>query len=365
MLVYSQKILAFISEIKQAIREILSEEMGLSVRGNRFYVGQSSYPLSVVIYDHKNMLGYFESEFYELGFHERMMEAKKELLRDLIRHELGHYMTFIKHGLVPSHGAEYREVCRCYGWGESVYKATLCLQEASAISSLDSSILRKVQKLIALSKSGNAHEAEEALIKSQQLLLKYNVEFVETSDEEKIYLKRLLKQKKENGKMRAIAKILENFFVSAVYRKGDGFIVLEILGSLHNIEIAEYVAEFLDQEMEKLWQETKRLSHLSGLLAKNSFFLGIAKGYCQKMQGLKRDYSKELSSSVMVLEKKLAEQKALVYERLTTTRSQGSHCQKSSSLGEQLGRKLHISSALGNPSPSRSCTHLLAQTNSR
>ena len=71
------------------------------------------------------------------------------------------------------------------------------------------------------------------MIKSQQLLLKHNIDskYVGCDDEEKVFLKRILKQKKENAKMRAIALILETFFVSIVYSRGYGFIYLEIVGN--------------------------------------------------------------------------------------------------------------------------------------
>ncbi len=64
----------------------------------------------------------------------------------------------------------------------------------------------------------------------------------------KLFLKRILKQKKENAKMRSIAHILETFFVSTVYSRAGDFIYLEILGNAVNVEIAEYVASILQDE---------------------------------------------------------------------------------------------------------------------
>jgi hypothetical protein len=134
------------------------------------------------------------------------------------------------------------------GWGEEIYKASVCLEnENQACEIVESSIFRKVQKLMALATSSNKNEAEQAMIKSQQLLLKYNIEskYIDGEDDEKIFLKRIMKQKKENAKMRSIATILETFFVNVVYSRAGDFIYLEILGNAVNIEIAEYVAEVL------------------------------------------------------------------------------------------------------------------------
>lgn len=358
MLVYSERIVRFVKQIQMAAKEILSREMGLKVFGERFYVGNASYPISICLYDNKKMLGYFDADFYEMGFHERLMRVKYDQLYDLIRHELAHYLTFIHWGQVQDHGGEFRSFCQKLGWGENVYKASFCLEEHESTECEENAILRKVQKLMALSTSTNSHEAELALIKSQQLLLKHNLEFVPGVDEEKIYLKRILKQKKEDTKMRAIAKILETFFVSTVYRRTDDFIVLEILGSLVNVEIAEYVADILKLELEKLWEHAKKNYALKGLVAKNSFFLGIARGYCQKIEALKRTYDQGMTTALMVIEKKLVAQQDLVYSRLSSRRSSHSHCQASSSLGEMLGRQLNINPALARAQGSSSSLYL-------
>jgi hypothetical protein len=352
MIIYSKKIIHFINEITFTIKNILSKELRHRVYGDRFYdrLEKFSYPIKVVIYNHKSMLGYFDPNFYELGFHECLMHSKKEQLHQVIRHELAHYFTFIHHGeTVAHHGPEFRTFCQLNGWGEEVYKATICLEDGQhATSAEESSILRKVQKLMALASSSNKHEAEQAMIKSQQLLLKHNLEarYIGIEDEEKIFLKRIMKQKRENAKMRSIAQILGTFFVNTVYSRGGDFIYLEILGNAVNIEIAEYVAIILDGELDKLWDQAQMHCNLKGTVAKNSFFLGLAKGYCQKIQSLKRGYNNDITQALMVIEKKLIDAKTMVYQRLSSKTSSGNTCRKSLALGEQMGQKLNINPAL-------------------
>ncbi len=350
MIVYSRKVIQFVRDIKQTIRDILSREVRLKVGRERFYGRErTSYPIAVVIYNHKAMLGYFDPSFYELGFHECLMHASREELHHVIRHELAHYMTFIKHGeTVQPHGVEFREFCKKLGWGEDVYRATLCLEGSQEASKLEESgVFRKIQKLLALATSSNTNEAEQAMIKSQQLLLKYNIESKYMGpDDEKVFLKRILKQKKETAKMRSIARILGTFFVSTVFRRGQDCITLEILGSAVNLEIAEYVADFLQVELDHLWDRAQKHANLKGMIAKNSFFLGLAKGYCDKIQALKREHNSEVTHALMVIEKKLTDAKAMAYPRLSSSRSSGSHCPQSSALGQQMGRELNIKAAI-------------------
>ncbi len=348
MIVYSKKIIQFVDEIKRAVKDVLSKEIRLKVAGDRFYDKRYSYPIKVVVYNNKSMLGYFDPHFYELGFHERLMHSSQ--LHNVIRHELAHYMTFIAHGATDQpHSPEFRAFCIKMGWDEEVYRATICLENETAAVQ-ESAVLRKVQKLMALAASSNTNEAEQAMIKSQQLLLKHNMEYTGETDEERVFLKRIMKQKRENAKMRSIATILETFFVSIVYCRAADFTYLEILGSSVNIEIAEYVAGFLEAELDTLWKQAQRQANLKGKIAKNSFFLGLAKGYCNKIQALKREYNSDVMHALMVIEKKLTLAKALVYPRLSSTRSGGNYCMESSAVGEQMGRQLTINPALNRSS---------------
>lgn len=352
MIVYSKKIVRFVREIKFLIREILMNEAGFHVLGDRFYdpEGRFSYPIKVVMYNTKTMLGYFDPNFYEIGMHECLMYAHQKQVHEIVRHELAHYLTFINYGAsVQAHGNEFRTVCWALGWGEGVYRATCCLEgEVDLSGGEESSVLRKVKKLMALATSSNSYEAEQAMIKSQQLLLKHHIEseYIYAEDEEKIFLKRILKQKRENAKMRAIAQILQTFFVSVVYNRGGDHTYLEILGNSTNIEIAEYVADVLQNELERLWTQAKQEANLKGMVAKNSFFFGIAKGYCNKIQSLKKEYGKEAMHTLMVIEKQLVDGKAMAYSRLSSKRGQGSYCPESSALGEQMGRQLNINPAV-------------------
>ena len=84
---------------------------------------KNSYPIQIVIFNDRNMLGYFDPTFYELGFHERLMYSRKEQLHEVIKHELAHYITFITHGEgVQAHGPEFRAFCQSMGWGKRFIK---------------------------------------------------------------------------------------------------------------------------------------------------------------------------------------------------------------------------------------------------
>jgi hypothetical protein len=351
VIVYSKKIIRFIDAVKGIIREILVREVGLMVRGDRFYDRRHacSYPIHVVIYNNESVLGYFDSAFYEIGIHERLMNSQREQLYNVIRHELAHYITFINYGALQTpHSQEFRATCQKMGWGEEVQKATILLENET--EERESDILRKVKKLLALASSSNVHEAENAMLKSQQLLLKHHLEApsIDREDDEKVVLKRIMKQKRINAKGHAIGKILATFFVSVVYNRGGEYTHLEVVGDSVNVAIAEYVAGVLDHELDVMWGRAQLSSKLRGTVAKNSFFTGLAKGYCDKVQALKRNATNDETHALMVIEKKLVDATAMVYPRLSSSRVSAQHCHDASMLGEHMGKHLSINPAVKN-----------------
>jgi hypothetical protein len=82
------------------------------------------------------------------------------------------------------------------------------------------------------------------------------------------------------------------------------------------------------------------------MIAKNSFFTGIAKGYCNKIQALKREYPSDVTNALMVIEKKLTDAQGLAYPHLRSSSSHARHCRASSALGEKMGRQLNINPAV-------------------
>lgn len=352
MLVYSQQIIQFVSEIQGFVKDILSREARLKVFGERFYNASQtvSYPIKIVVFTNEIMLGYFDPHFFELGFAECLMGASKKRVQDVIRHELAHYITFIQYGKTATpHSYEFKDICQRMGWGKEVYEANQNIEIIKEnFLSEKSCIFRKVQKLLALASSKNVHEAELAMMKSREILLKHNIEssFIQAIDEEKIFLKRIMKQKRLNARMKAIGRILQTFFVNVVYVRSKEYIHLEILGSAAHIEIAEYVAGVLEHELDVLWNQARKQSQLKGALAKNSFFFGLAKGYCDKVEALKNEYSEKVAHSLIVLEQKLIHAKEMIYPRLCATKSNRSYSLQASLLGEHMGKQLTIHSSL-------------------
>jgi len=354
MIIYNKTTETFIARVKLLIREIMSNELNIELRRSRFLFNNYLYPIHIVVFEHSNILGYFSSDNYTIGLNKYLMfRAKNDVLKNIIRHELAHLLTFITHGSdCPSHGKQYREICKQYHWNKDVYLAKADLKDLNNKIEGDidtEKLLSKIKKLLALAQSSNAHESQLATIKANQLLLKHNLNLLDSNIEEETCVLTVLESKRSNGKMRAIYQILKSFYVQPVLNYGKGRVYLEIIGNRQNVLIGEYVAHFLDKELESLWKKSKIEMNLKGTSSKNSFFLGAAKGFDKKMEVLTKDAFTN-SKELILLKDNLTKHVNRVYPRMSASYDSTNTCEKSLELGLKAGKNLSINPSVKNSS---------------
>src|SRR5262249_50986261 len=130
-------------------------------------------------------------------------------------------------------------------------------------------VLGRIAKLLALAQSQNRHEAEAAMARAQELMLKHNLE---APPRHGAYGFRHLGA--PTGRIseaeRTLANLLgDHFFVEVIWvpvwraRQGKRGSVLEVCGTAVNLEMAAYVYDFLMATADRLWDDYKRAQRLS------------------------------------------------------------------------------------------------------
>lgn len=347
MFIYDSTSIAFIQKSELFLKEIL-EGAGISIKKSRFLFNGYFYPINVVVFEGKEW-GHFNGPYFQIALNRKLIySAKDSVVRDILKHELAHYFTWILYPGASAHGAEFREVCRRFGFPEEVAEATMNLEESNLAKEgdIDSErILEKVKKLFSLAQSSNAHEAELATLKANELLLRHNLDYIKDTPEP-IYLDRLLMRKRKDSKLSAIYSILKHFIVKPVISQGRESCCLEVSGSLTNVKLAGYVANFLDKELDHLWEEARKEYRLKGLQAKNSFYLGVAQGFEDKMTVTKMQYSEKDQKALVLVEKKLEIDTQVIYKRLGQSRSGHQTDYEASLAGHEKGLSLTIRNAV-------------------
>ncbi len=273
-----------------------------------------------------------------------MRQAKDAVIRDVLRHEIAHMMTHLYYGTnIDAHGTEFKNICSRYGWSHEISKATLDIASANDSYEGDlktEKLLAKLQKLMALSESTNTHEAELAMSKANELLIKHNLDRLEVDqDDEVVYVLPVMFSAKSNAKMHAVYEILKTFYVAPVFTKRQGQVALDIVGDQASVKIAEYVSFFLQDELERLWIKAKKENDLKGLRAKNSFFSGVARGYVEKIQNSQKEFHQSALVKVQGSSQKML---ARVYGRLSSTSSSSKADSSALHAGSNAGKKMNI-----------------------
>lgn len=231
------------------------------------------------------------------------------------------------------HGPAFQQACSKLGISHS----------ATFHRSKPTGLQAKLEKCLALSQSDNPHEAALAMKKAQELAercFEFNPE--DQSPFASLYLASFSRRRAID---KVLAALIHQFFgVYAVWvesEKLDGTSqnVLEISGMPKDLEIAEYIWNFLRAELERLWKCQKK-NRIQG--SKREFQLGVLSGI--RSQLTKSDYT----GSALVLLRDEALGKFVRARLGRLSRGRGSRFFKSEAYqnGVQQGRELNIHSPI-------------------
>lgn len=352
--------------------QIMTDEMGLSVKRSRFQWRGYLYPLHFVVFEDPKKLGYFDSSNYQIGLHKKLMYlAKDEVIKDILRHELAHFYSFLLNGdnfkNLEAHGNEFREVCRGFRWDENVYRAYSNLDQDNLKASENPDFERlknRIHKLMALSESDNPHEAERATLKANEYLLKYNIQNLAAFDKEEMsetVVLSVIREKRLNATLNALYDILGYFYVQPIINRNRDGVSLDVVGSRLNVEIAEYVAKFLKAEFERLWRIAKKKDqNLTGSKMKNSYLLGLSRGFCSKLKKERLEVIVPAHGNELIaLEGQLTERVKLAFPRLSRQQSsQASLDLKALQKGHQDGLSLSVKKGVSQGNKGNLIPHL-------
>jgi len=219
-------------------------------------------------------------------------------VQEVLFHEMAHQYVEEVLGILEErpHGETFKAVCLEHGIDPSAtgrVQPWLARRKKSAIKSSENhKMIDKVNKLLALAQSTNAHEAQNAMAKAQAFLLKHNLSLLETQTERKYTHKQIGRVGRRNPIRSIISAILSRFFfVEAIWTFGydpdedRSGRVLEICGTPENVEMAEYVYDYLQNTSELLWTAHKKKEQISENRHRRTFIYGLLDGFYKKLEG--------------------------------------------------------------------------------
>ncbi len=345
-----------LKKIREIAHQILSLELKAEVKRERFYWGNYWIPLSFSIFEGKNA-GRCIPWLFQIGINIRVLNSGNwPVITDILRHEIAHLITFLEYPDCPRpHGVEFNQICLKY-FSKEVAKASINLEEIFNQKDQEQieKTISKVQKLFSLAQSSNNHEALLAIQKANQILLQFNIN-LDIMSEDQTYMLSVISGKRCQEKHQAIAKIIQEFYVAPIFSHAKNKFFLHVVGSKANVQFADYLAVYLDRELERLWEITKG-SKKTTIRAKNSFFRGIAVGFLKKMSDDKanlagvfiKEEKMQLATVLKNQEKELLKHLDRAFPKRRSSFSQSITDHSWSEVGKSAGEKLSFNRPLEN-----------------
>ncbi len=300
------------------------------------------------IVDLKSRWGSWESQTRTLSIATRLItDYSWSTVLQVFKHEIAHqYVDEIIAIQEDPHGPSFKQACEILGvekWAQkSEIHSSVLLADLShpSKSPEEEALLRRIERLLALSQSTNEHEALAAMNKVSELHEKYKISqlSLESSDEFKTHIidHKVRRLASFHG---SLASILINYFsvhvvFSSLYDKDtqSSHKIIEILGRPESVQLAEYVYWFLYNTLKVLWKQYKERTNVQGVAAKNTYYLGVLKGFDNKMQNSKKERTEQITlasnekSLVRLEQKRLDDYLKSRHPRLHTARSTRRTC---------------------------------------
>ncbi|MDP6777016.1 MAG: DUF2786 domain-containing protein [Candidatus Latescibacteria bacterium] len=214
---------------------------------------------------------------------------------DTLRHEMAHQYVQEVLGNEDDrpHGPAFREACHTLRCVPRPRAALDDLHTDGGAETEEARIFRVLRKVLSLADSPNENEAQVAVQKARHLLMKYNVDLVELDAERRFEVRCLGDVKGRHPSYELwLASILSGFFFVEVIwansydaRRDQKGTVLQIHGTRANLDMAEYVHDYLRTLLDRLWEEYRAGNGLTGNRERQRYFTGVLEGFHDKLQG--------------------------------------------------------------------------------
>lgn len=218
-------------------------------------------------------LGWWSAKTNTISISSHLIKTEVwDLVLEVLKHEMAHQYVSEYYDNTDIHGKYFKLACKKLG----VHPAFVSggkdyperLQNFKGELPADArKMLRKVEKLMALGQSNNQAEAQAASRKANYLLNKYNLQQINTGDDNPDikYLTICHKKKRIESIQRALLSILKNYYyvdclTSHTYHAQDDTVYKSIVlvGKDEALKVAEYAYHFLVDVGQTLWQNFKR-----------------------------------------------------------------------------------------------------------
>jgi hypothetical protein len=206
----------------------------------------------------------------------------------VLEHEMAHQFVDEVLGVrdETAHGETFARVCAERGIDARAAGAPVAAGDAVV-----DRMLERIRKLLALAGSPEQHEAELAMRKAHELMLRHNIEEAAARAARRYEVRYVGDATKRGTRVESevVGVLTEFFFVKAIRipvylpRLGRSGAVYEISGTRQNVELACHVHAFLLATSERLWRDNRGDARVRSGRDRLSYQSGVVEGFRDKL----------------------------------------------------------------------------------
>lgn len=241
----------------------------------------------------KKILGSWDRKNKTISISSHLIKTEIwDIVLEVLKHEMAHQYVSEFYDSKVIHGKYFKRACQKLGVHPAFissgrdYSKKLQLFKGKLPPDAQK-MLNKIEKLVALGQSCNEAEAQSALKKANYLLNKYNLQKLDTKDDDVSEIKYLTvshRKKRIESIQRGILSVLNNYYhvnclTSDTYDASNdiSYKSIVIVGRKESLKVAEYVYHFLFDTAKILWRNFKKENN-AGQREKTSFDMGFISG---------------------------------------------------------------------------------------
>jgi hypothetical protein len=221
-----------------------------------------------------------------------VMTAAWTCVREVLRHEMAHQLAEqVFHAEEAPHGPRFREACRLLRADPAASSDLPSIYERIHSEIHENKTAQTIRKLLALATSPHPREAESAMLKAHELMVKHNIR--PHSGEDREYVSMCLGEPASRHSIDHdyLASILRDFYFVETVNLSIAMVskvkrgkILEISGAIQNVRMAHYVFEFLRRTI----ADQVQLKAIGRKRSQKDYALGFLKGVHEKLEAQRK-----------------------------------------------------------------------------
>jgi len=263
----------------------------------------------------KSRLGYWSETYGEIVLgRDLVLNHPWDSVREVMYHEMAHQLTsqaLSPNPGEPPHGPTFQEACRLLRANPRASGRYETLHERLARNMLNTEdrLILRVQKLMALARSHNRHEAEAAMFKAHQLMRKHHIDqLVRKTQRDFVSIFIGAPALRHFREFYELALLLQEFYFvqglwipAYVVEKEKMGRVLEISGTPRNVRIAGYVHDYVCRFIDREWDlyRTQKPEARSRSW-KTDFAVGVVRGFKAKLTSRQNGECRPAASHALI-----------------------------------------------------------------